>query len=996
MHGPSPAEFSAGAGAHSRSSIHASVLQHRNVPFQTVSHAHHAYTPPSRSSQPPAHPGCDCTATCTNNPVNPTKSLHAPAWGPDLGSDGVLIPSAFDFHLNSTFLVFTPIVSFLHPAQHQRAVSSNLPAARCTSPAWWAHNLVPTCCIPGSHSTSAFSDPVISNPVAAALRLPAELCRPGGFIAAVGAAAAETQHYLKAAFSDWAKQLDAAASSVRSGLQRLAAWAASDDRSQQLGQAARSGQVSVTACTLTALHPCSWGDPAVLSVLWSEVLSGVVSVLPASLSVWWHVLLQFCAVNYNFIILLIVFLICAESVFQLVWRVTGCGQELADAYSLIAASPQVHRMALRLQLYRSATGRQFKRFRTVRVLLRPQALHSSFSHTSRALGRAIAYGTALAMVLFIAVVACALPRVQAYYTEHFYQEPAVQHACWVEFDAEQLGAHIFVCGAQDSFSPRWDWGGAATALSPIDTILEQLGAAWRAISEFLELEGAAYDRCQWSAVTAVTSPGAQAPLLVSPRPDQISLFPTYSTILHTSLAEDRQTLQTLRSSAALEALDKSYQHQLLPILNPVLAAQQLCQHGRYPQFICTVAALCAGEWVRLLAAVLGSAFIPGAMLLLTLFTIELSRRVGPQSSIRWALGILFNTDLGYDDGILTSGGLAFRVESVPRRKESAAAADQSTKRGGCCKDASCCHHGERPEPAPTTEVCQARPEATTQVCPVRETDVPLTGAADRGPSQTWETPAARAFEPPSPASVDVKQDVPGLATRTPVTTSVGVTHRSGCGVNGLTGWLETCSLTPFRTCLHFCCCLQSLLHFCSDPLSHCIQHSCFAVARTIIEQSAQTHPTKQNGVAASKTQQTMQKPHKYNFIIHKNCSCHSKQHKIQNSNPKTSCSQNPNHNPNSNPNSNPILEFQQPNPNSQNLTNLSPIPIQNPNSQKFLNFPEITEIPEIPRIPKQFTISSLHIICCHPLCCCHANLSYFCLACLYFYFAGFAAPFYGF
>jgi hypothetical protein len=114
--------------------------------------------------------------------------------------------------------------------------------------------------------------------------------------------------------------------------------------------------------------------------------------------VWWHVLLQFCTVNYNFIILLIVFLICAESVFQLVWRVTGCGQELADAYSLIAASPQVHRMALRLQLYRSATGRQFKRFRTVRVLLRPQELHSSFSHTSRALGRAIAYGTALAMV----------------------------------------------------------------------------------------------------------------------------------------------------------------------------------------------------------------------------------------------------------------------------------------------------------------------------------------------------------------------------------------------------------------------------------------------------------------------------------------------------------------------------------------------------------------------------------------------------------------------
>jgi hypothetical protein len=394
LHGPIPIHAS---------SLHPAFLQHRNAPFQTVSHTHHSLTPPSRSSQPPAHPGCDCTVTCTNNPVNPTQTPHAPAWDPDLGSDGVFIPSAFNSHLNSSFLVFTPIVSFLHPAQHQRAASSNLPAARCTAPAWWAHNLVPTCCIPGSHSISAFSDPVITNPVAAALRLPAELCRPGGFIAAVGAAAAETQHYLKAARSDWAKQLVAAASSVRSGLQRLAAWAASDGRSQQPGQAARSDQVSVTACTLTALHPCSWDNPAVLSVLWSEVLSGLMSVLPASLSVWWHVLCQFCVVNCNFIILLILSLICAESVFQLVWRVTGCGQELADAYSLIAASPQVHRMALRLQLYRSATGRQFKRFRTVRVLLRPQALHDSFAHTSRALGRAIAYGTALAMVLFIAM-----------------------------------------------------------------------------------------------------------------------------------------------------------------------------------------------------------------------------------------------------------------------------------------------------------------------------------------------------------------------------------------------------------------------------------------------------------------------------------------------------------------------------------------------------------------------------------------------------------------
>jgi hypothetical protein len=207
-----------------------------------------------------------------------------------------------------------------------------------------------------------------------------------------------------------------------------------------------------------------------------------------------------------------------------------------------------------------------------------------------------------------------------------------------------------------------------------------------------------------SGATSLLSPRLEpeAPLLVPPRPGHLSVFPTYSTILHSSLAEDRRLSQTLRSSAALEALDKTYQHSLLPIVNPVLAVQQLCQHGEYPRVVCTVASLCAGGWVSLLAAVLGRAFIPGAALLITLITIELSRRLGPQSSVRWALGILLNTDLGYDDGLLVSGGLAFRVESLPRREESAAAAVQSSKRGGCCQSACCCHHGERSEPAPPT------------------------------------------------------------------------------------------------------------------------------------------------------------------------------------------------------------------------------------------------------------------------------------------------------
>jgi hypothetical protein len=94
----------------------------------------------------------------------------------------------------------------------------------------------------------------------------------------------------------------------------------------------------------------------------------------------------------------------------------------------------------------------------------------------------------------------------------------------------------------------------------------------------------------------------------------------------------------------------------------------------------------------------------------------------------------------------------------------------------------------------------------------------------------------------------------------------------------------------------------------------------------------------------------MQKPCKYNFPIHKNCSCHSNQHKLQNSNIKISCSKNPNPNPNHTPNSNPNLEFQKSNPNSANLPNLTKFQPKFQIHRK--NFTEIQQNPEIPEIPE--------------------------------------------
>jgi hypothetical protein len=453
---------------------------------------------------------------------------------------------------------------------------------------------------------------------------------------------------------------------------------------------------------------------------------------------------------------------------------------------------------------------------------------------------------------------------QTYYVEHYTPEPAARYACWAEYDVEQLGA-VFTCGALDPLSPRWDWGGAATALSPLDALLEQLGAAWRAFAGALEQEGDTFGRSRWSHLEAVIAPGARTPLLVPPRSVPSPIFPTHTTMLHSTQAEARSTFQLLRSSAAREAFDQTYQHPLLSLINPSLAAQQLCSHGGYPAIICAIAKLCAGGWVSLLAAVLGRALTPGGFLLTTLATIELSRRLGPQSPVRRVPGVPFSSNPGYDSGLPNSGGPAFRVCSVNRREESAAGAVQSPKRGGCCHGTCCCRkEGECPQPEPAKEVHPNQSEAQSKVCPVRETDVPPTGASVRDPSQTWDNPTADAFEYSCPASVDAKCDDPDLATRTPTITCAGVNHRGGQDMNGLTAWLETCSLTPvLYVTSYFIQPLSdmyvfwaSMMHLCCDPLSHFIHQQCFHAAFSKLSQPEQAHPTKQKGDAKSTTKQS--------------------------------------------------------------------------------------------------------------------------------------------
>jgi hypothetical protein len=245
-------------------------------------------------------------------------------------------------------------------------------------------------------------------------------------------------------------------------------------------------------------------------------------------------------------------------------------------------------MSLRFQLYRSATGRQHKRCRTVRALLRPLAIHGSFAHPSRAQGRAIAYGTALAMVLFITIVACALPRVQAHFVERFH--PGASSAARLLGGARPGAAwsRLRMWSPRLSLSEMGLGGGGGGSYCAVP--LGRFAGAARS-----RLEGACMNFWSWRETHSAGASGAPSkpsPRLEPARPFSyhrapiIPLFPTYSTMLHTSQAEARALSQTLRSSAAREALDQTYQHALLPLINPVLAVQQLCQHGGYPRVIC--------------------------------------------------------------------------------------------------------------------------------------------------------------------------------------------------------------------------------------------------------------------------------------------------------------------------------------------------------------------------------------------------------------------------
>jgi hypothetical protein len=196
----------------------------------------------------------------------------------------LLMPEHFLLPSNHSS-AFASIPIFLFTAHHQQTAPFRLHVVHNPAPTCSDLNPIHSGCTIGQHLSQS-ARPFISNPVAAALRLPSAASRSKGIIAVLwawAAAARSLQHNLQAVACDGATQLAAHFSSVASG-----AWAATYDNSQRLGQARWSGQVSASACMFMSLHACRWGDrtfvSAVLSEFWSVISPFLLPVWSVSVS----------------------------------------------------------------------------------------------------------------------------------------------------------------------------------------------------------------------------------------------------------------------------------------------------------------------------------------------------------------------------------------------------------------------------------------------------------------------------------------------------------------------------------------------------------------------------------------------------------------------------------------------------------------------------------------------------------------------------------------
>jgi hypothetical protein len=589
----------------------------RNVLAQPVSHMHHAHTPHSQHADTVlthrmsrSRDGSPLYAACEPLHVNTTDTSHMSYLS---HADSAHAGSAWSFHDACTHLracmLHTSSSSFYEEganciyARSGRKAAENIslpplcfashqsvftPTARL-SPVQWASPFPPAACTSLLHTSKRSI--VQTNPVAAALRFQHVVHRSMGIIPALQNATSGLQHTLRRLRTDWATPAAIAVDR---------AWTAVVDFSARLGEAHAKSALN-QVCDPTALgdmmHACMSGEAVVLSHVVSEMLS---LLLP-----WFSYLVQFIVtfvVNNSFnVIAFLLFVIAVESMYWLMRWTNGYGLSLAEALREIDVAPETHRMAMRMQLYRSRAGRRNRRLCRVNTHDRPLRYRSEYAEPTTMQLRLLSFAVVLLIVAYAWLAVVATPILQS----RFGTDPAAvvpTEMCYHAPDAWRE-AGTFVCGltigSDDASLPIWEQGGAAAFSSAIMP-WSNLRSLWEFATRSFTPVGPPIDRSTWSDLEAWVFPGATVPLLISPGSHSQPTHPPFQT---SSCVQPgvTQVIMASVSNLALVESQGSLTQLVFKIIGPLTA---LLTSAGLPKLASAVITICMGTWVSLLAAVL--------------------------------------------------------------------------------------------------------------------------------------------------------------------------------------------------------------------------------------------------------------------------------------------------------------------------------------------------------------------------------------------------------
>jgi hypothetical protein len=675
-------------------------------------------------------------------------------------------------------------IFFLTPcnAFHQPVATLQLPAAHAHTPVQWAHH-PPAGCTSLPDTNQGI---VHINPVAASLRLLDAEHMFIGVVPLLRRTAKELQHYLRTAKPDWATP---AAASARW------AWAAVVGYGVQLGQVhatAALGQVCDPAPASDIASAHLSGEAAVVA----HILSDLYTVVAPWVMLFVQSVMSVCITYPLLVTVCLIIVLCAELLYWLIRWATGHGLAMASAMAEIAAAPETHRMSLRFQLHRYATGRQRRRLRTVRSTSRPKRLRDQYAEPSALQLRALSIlvVTLIAGYAYVAMIAST--------QFHSYMEsnrPVVEpsQTCWHTPDV-WLGTGVVTCGyptteTDHTAFPSWEQGGAGTSLNVLPSRAE-FQAIWKILSESCLTLVHAFGHPSWSVPEAWDLPGSLLPLIIPPAVDLPQITPAFQTACKTFAGTDMRTILASASDLALATTQRSLTSQIFALTKPLTA---LLVAGGLPLAPSALASACLGAWVSLLAALLSQLSWFNLTLLLVSTSLPILDKVWPVCATNVPPGSTdFSTSChgGVADCSCTPGGTClYDVHRSARR--GAAKKKRKTRCAGhpCSEVATCERKGATKARAESAVVEEGENKKVSPVGIEKTVNEPTPALAIPKGLNTLGTAIERDHD-----------DIPGKGGDTGVMNQcvshsfAEATRVASWTVSSLAHWLEACSLVNLR------------------------------------------------------------------------------------------------------------------------------------------------------------------------------------------------------